>query len=190
MRAPTSVFEGDQAEDVFNGVVVTFTDPVGRRRVVGPPGVYADRTDASLVDTDPLNPVNLNGIPRRYAVLQLSVVTDEAGAIRIGSIFLAEQKTAKRARRASPVFGQPGAAGPLGTVPGVEDPRRRLPDCRGSDRLAVAADHPDAATRTRIGRCSSRLTRPGRSSTRSSNGFRPLSLASWHSPREGGSAHG
>jgi len=88
--------EGDQAQDVYNGVVVTFTDPLGRRRIVGPPGAPADVTDASLADTDPLNPVNAHGIPRRWAKLDLSLVTTDTGAIQIGGIFLAEAKLAKR----------------------------------------------------------------------------------------------
>lgn len=88
--------EGDQAEDVFNGVMVQFTDPIGQTRTVGPPGTYADVVDASLVDTDPLNPVNASQIPRRYAVLQLSQTATDNGAIRIGGIFLAEQRVAKR----------------------------------------------------------------------------------------------
>jgi hypothetical protein len=88
--------EGDQAEDIFNGVMVTFTDPIGRTRTVGPPGTYADVNDPSLIDTDPLNPVNLSQIPRRYALLQLSQTTTDNGAIRIGGIFLAEQRLAKR----------------------------------------------------------------------------------------------
>src|SRR5262249_27065001 len=88
--------EGDQAQDIFNGVVVTFTDPIGRKRTVGPPGVAASATDPSLLDSDPSNPVNAHGIPRRYAKLDLSLVTTDTQAIQIGGIFLAEQKLAKR----------------------------------------------------------------------------------------------
>jgi len=88
--------EGDQAQDIYNGVVVAFNDPSGRRRVVGPPGASADVTDASLADSDPANPVNAHGIPRRWAKLELSTVTTDLGAIQIGGIYLAEAKLAKR----------------------------------------------------------------------------------------------
>jgi len=88
--------EGDQAQDIYNGVVVTFTDPTGQARTVGPPGAATDVNDASLADTDPTNPVNAHGIPRRWAKLELSSVTTDAGAIQIGGIYLAESKLAKR----------------------------------------------------------------------------------------------
>jgi hypothetical protein len=88
--------EGDQAQDIYNGVIVSFTDPNGNRRVVGPPGASADVTDASLADTDPTNPVNAHGIPRRWAKLELSTVTTDQGAIQIGGVYLAEAKLAKR----------------------------------------------------------------------------------------------
>jgi len=88
--------EGDQANDVYNGVVVTFTNPIGQRRTVGPPGATADVTHASLADADPTNPVNVHGIPRRWAKLELSTVTTDAGAIQIGGVYLAEAKLAKR----------------------------------------------------------------------------------------------
>lgn len=88
--------EGDQAQDVFNGAVVTFTDPVGQRRTVGPPGTTANTTSSLLVDTSPDNPVNAHGIPRRYAKLDLSVVSTDTQAAQIGAVFLAEQLLAKR----------------------------------------------------------------------------------------------
>lgn len=88
--------EGDQAADIFNGVLVTYTDPAGNRRTVGPPGAVADATDPVLADTSSSNPVNAHGIPRRWARLDLSVTTTQAGATQIGQVFLAEASLAKR----------------------------------------------------------------------------------------------
>lgn len=89
-------FDGDAAEDVFNGVVVTFTDPIGRERTVGPPGATAHETSALLHDDDPSNPVNAHGIPRRWALLRLSLVTTTTQAIQLGAAFLAESQLARR----------------------------------------------------------------------------------------------
>lgn len=95
--------EGDQADDLFNGVVVSYTDPGGRKRIAGPPAAYwyngtalADATDTSLVDTSTTNPVNAHGIPRKWAKLDLSNPTTQAGAIQLGAVFLAVQSQPQR----------------------------------------------------------------------------------------------
>jgi hypothetical protein len=88
--------EGDTAEQVFNGVYVTYTDPSGRKCTVGPPGAVADATDASLADTSSTNPVNSHGIPKRWGRLDLGLPTTQAGAIQLGYVWLAERSLASR----------------------------------------------------------------------------------------------
>lgn len=81
--------EGDQAADLSNGVVVTYTDPTGIARTVGPPGSVTDAQDASLQSTDPLNPVNAAGLTK-WATINITVPTTQAGAIQLGFVWLAE----------------------------------------------------------------------------------------------------
>jgi hypothetical protein len=88
--------EGDDANNIFNGVFITYTDPSGKRKTVGPPGSVADATDATLLDTDPANPVNAHAIPRRWGRLDISQTTTQAGAIQIGAVWLAEHRLPAR----------------------------------------------------------------------------------------------
>jgi hypothetical protein len=88
--------EGDDANNIFNGVFVTFTDPAGKRTTVGPPGSGADTTDITLVDTNPDNPVNAHGLPRRWGLLDVSQTTTALGAIQLGAIWLAEHNLPQR----------------------------------------------------------------------------------------------
>jgi hypothetical protein len=88
--------EGSQADDVYNGAYVQYADPAGVNRTVGPPGASADATDASLADTSESNPVNAHGIPRRWALLNLSQTTTQAGAIQLGATYLGEKSLPQR----------------------------------------------------------------------------------------------
>lgn len=88
--------EGDQGETIFNGVYVTYTTPDGQRKSVGPPGATADDTDELLADTNPENPVNQAGIPRRWAKLDIGQTTTLAGATQIGAVYLAERSLPQR----------------------------------------------------------------------------------------------
>ncbi len=88
--------EGDQADDVYNGVVVSYTTPDGTRRTAGPPASGCDVTSASLADTNPANPVNAHGIPRRWATLDITPVTTDAGAIQLGYVWLLEHAAPQR----------------------------------------------------------------------------------------------
>lgn len=88
--------EGDTAEQVFNGVFVTYSDPNGRRLTVGPTGGNFDATDAALMDTSSTNPVNAHGITRRWARLDLSFPTTQSGATAIGVAYLAEKSLPQR----------------------------------------------------------------------------------------------
>jgi hypothetical protein len=97
---------GPQAETAINGVVVTFTDPAGVTRVVGPPGCAgADVTSEVLADTSDANPVNLAGIPRKWGELQLSFVTDYTGAIQVGYAWLVDKLQNANARGSVTVSG-------------------------------------------------------------------------------------
>lgn len=87
--------EGDTAEQIFNGVYVTYTDPSGQKKTVGPPGATADATDASLEDTSATNPLNAWGITR-WGMLDISEVTTQAGAIQLGSIWLGQHAVPQR----------------------------------------------------------------------------------------------
>jgi hypothetical protein len=48
------------------------------------------------MDTSDTNPVNVAGIPRRWALLEISEITTQAGAIQIGAAWLAEQQLPAR----------------------------------------------------------------------------------------------
>lgn len=97
---------GPQAEDAINGVVVTFTDPAGVTRVVGPPGCpTAYATSASLADASPANPVNAAGIKRKWAELKLGFVTTTTGAIQVGNAYLVDKLTNAKARGSVVVAG-------------------------------------------------------------------------------------
>lgn len=88
--------EGDDANQIFNGVLVQYTDPAGTTHTVGPPSSGAEATDPSLVDTSPTNPVNAHGIPRRWALLNISQTTTQAAAIQLGAVYLAEHALPQR----------------------------------------------------------------------------------------------
>lgn len=88
--------DDDDGTNIYNGVVVAFTDPAGQRRLVGPPGYACDQTDASLVDASPTNPANAHGYTRFWGKLELSQTTTIAGAIQIGLIWLAEKTLPQR----------------------------------------------------------------------------------------------
>lgn len=80
--------EGVQADDVYNGVVVQFTDPSGIVRKVGPPGTPGmDQTDPSLHDYSETNPLNERGAIR-LGQLNVNTTTTIAGGIQLGARWL------------------------------------------------------------------------------------------------------
>jgi hypothetical protein len=94
---------GDDAENQFNGVIVTYQDALGQKRITGPPATYwpsgvarADTTSTLLVDTAATNPVNAAGIPRRWGKLELSSPCTDAMAQQIGAVWLLEHARAQR----------------------------------------------------------------------------------------------
>jgi hypothetical protein len=87
--------EGQQSADTVNGVFVTYTDPTGQRKTVGPPGATADATDTTLADTSDANPLNQRG-RIKWARMDISQVTTAEGAVQLGAIWLAEQAIPQR----------------------------------------------------------------------------------------------
>lgn len=123
--------EGPQADDVYNGVIVSYQEPGGVKRSVGPPGASTDSTSVLLADITPENPVNQHGIPRRWAKLDISHVTTLQGATQLGQVWLAEH--AINARRGSIVLSGTAHHPTEGPVPAWR--------VRAGDWLRVS-DHP------------------------------------------------
>jgi hypothetical protein len=82
--------EGDEADNAINGVIVAYTVADGTQKVAGPVGSGLGVEDVALGDTSASNPVNAHGIPRKYARLDVSYSTTDAGAIAIGAAYLAQ----------------------------------------------------------------------------------------------------
>jgi hypothetical protein len=82
---------GPQVDQLWNGVVVSYTDMLGVVRTVGPPGSTANTTDSRLLDSDPANPCNQVPGLKRWTTLQMGTSTWDV-AIIIGQIFLLQQK--------------------------------------------------------------------------------------------------
>jgi hypothetical protein len=85
---------GPQVSRLWNGVAVQYEDYSGKTRVVGPPGFAggnAETEDPELLDRDPENPLNEEGI-RKWALLKMGTASLEA-AKAVGRIFLLEQAT-------------------------------------------------------------------------------------------------
>lgn len=89
-------FEGDDAAQVINGVVVTYTDEFGLSKVAGPTGyATADVTSDSLLDESDGNPCNRAGL-KRWAKLTLTAPTNSTGAVQIGAAYLTERNLPSR----------------------------------------------------------------------------------------------
>lgn len=85
-------FNGPDSDQEFNGVIVKYDDALtGVRGIVGPPGSGlvgpSGLSTATLLDDDPYLPLNEWG-ERKWAVVEAGL-TSEAGAIRLGELFLA-----------------------------------------------------------------------------------------------------
>lgn len=89
---------GPQIARIANQVLVQFTDVFGTTRYVGPPGSGANTEDASLLDSDPSNPANEAGI-KKTALVTLGTST-AAAALRVGQLFLQQQKAIDRSGQA------------------------------------------------------------------------------------------
>jgi hypothetical protein len=108
--------EGDDAANIYNGVIVQYTDAAGQAKIVGPTGAtYVDNTSDDLLDSSEDNPINAHGIPRRWGVLQLSNPATLAGATQMGAVWLVEHS--KPSRRGSITFTGTAAHPTEGPVP-------------------------------------------------------------------------
>lgn len=91
--APAGLQEtGPQMERLFNGVIVQYPDVDGSTRTIGPPGSGCPVTSSYLLDVDPENPVNQVEGLRRWTKISANGTTTQAGAIRIGQIFLEQAR--------------------------------------------------------------------------------------------------
>lgn len=82
---------GPQVDRLWNGVIVSYQDVDGTTKTVGPTDSPTDSEDASLLDTDPENPANKVGI-KRYAVLDMGIVSTSDAAKQVGVQFLERAK--------------------------------------------------------------------------------------------------
>jgi hypothetical protein len=123
--------EGDTAEQVFNGVYVTYQDPNGQKKTVGPTGASADDTSASLLDASTTNPATAHGITRRWGMLEISQTTTLAGATQLGAIWLTEHAAPQRR----------GTLTLTGTVTHPTEGEVPVSRVRAGDYVSIA-DHP------------------------------------------------
>lgn len=96
-------FEGEQSDDVINGIVIYFTDASGKQRSVGPPAAYwrggvalCDQTDDSLIDTSPDNIANAHGRERKWPKIVLSRPADYEIATTMAAVQLAIRSQPQR----------------------------------------------------------------------------------------------
>lgn len=80
---------GPQAEDAYDGVFVTYTDPTGVQRSAGPPGSNAHVTDSRLADSSESD-LNVHG-RTRTGPLDLPVQATQADAIEAGEAWLKDK---------------------------------------------------------------------------------------------------
>jgi hypothetical protein len=93
-------FEGDSAENLYNAVMVIYTDALtGVTKRAGWPGGGFDDEDPLLRSDDPDNPVNRVGIPTKNIAINPSFPTTREGAIELGALALAGQITLQSAVR-------------------------------------------------------------------------------------------
>jgi hypothetical protein len=147
--APAQLEEtGPQVDRLWESIVVSYQDPGDNvTRTVGPPGSGADLETPLLKDTDPDNPANQLGDPRRD-LLQAGVATPDS-AIELGRRFLQEQKqldSSGRARIVGHVEDDHGVIHPYTHVH-AGDTIAFVDASDPSPRRIVRADH-DKASKT------------------------------------------
>jgi hypothetical protein len=128
--------EGDDANNIFNGVFITYQDPAGKKSTAGPPNSGADTTDSALEDDSDTNPVNAHGIPRRWGRLEISQPCTPAAAVQLGSVWLAEHSLPSRR----------GQLTLTGTVDHPTQGKRPVWAVRAGDYIRLA-DRPNDAIR-------------------------------------------
>ena len=74
---------------LFNGVVVSYKDPSGTWRSVGPPGANTDSQHKDLAVPHPA--LTAHGV-KRWGWIDIPSPATRAGAVAVGSAWLAEQR--------------------------------------------------------------------------------------------------
>lgn len=133
--------EGEDADGHYNGVVVHYQDPVGVRRVAGPPNSGFDVEHADLEDRSESNPVNRHGIPRRWGRLDISFPCDDDSAVQLGRVWLAEHSIAQHR-------GQAEITGPVAHHP-TKGPRPAY-EIRAGDFVRFTDDHGNTSIPRRV----------------------------------------
>ena len=90
---------GQQADRLWESILVQWNDVDGSTKIAGPPGSGADVVSVYLKDSDPDNPANRLGMTRRDKLVMGTSTAN--GAIEVGRRFLEEQKALDRSGRAS-----------------------------------------------------------------------------------------
>lgn len=149
-------FNGPDSDQEYNGVMVRYDDALtGTRRIVGPPqSGYVGTSGLStegLADQDPFLAVN-EWNERRWAVLDAGL-TSEAGAIRLGELFLAGLRarvTSGSIEIASwQVFDATGARYPA-WAPSAGDRLVVDDEANSAERLIVEASYSHSSKRSSL----------------------------------------
>ncbi len=126
----TISLQGDDSQNLINGVIVRYTDlDTGYETRLSP------ESFPELKDNAPDNPVNLNGLSK-YETLSLSSPTTQASAIQFGRVFLQEFNTAQ----------SPGSITVTGHIRDRAGHWQQGWKVRASDRLIIA-DLPNDSVR-------------------------------------------
>lgn len=92
----TMDLQGDSVDEFANGIVVSYTDVAERAQVLWPKDPATGTVlNSALLDEDPNNPANREGIDRWPVVLELSNPATANGALQLGRVALAEFNRAK-----------------------------------------------------------------------------------------------
>lgn len=89
-QATEQTDQGPEASTRINGVKVSYTDPAGLTKTVGPVGSRSDFETGELMDFSPNNPANNDGA-RHWEVYGSGIITTEQGATYIGQLILADR---------------------------------------------------------------------------------------------------
>jgi hypothetical protein len=155
---------GQATERCVTDVLVSFQDPDGTPKYVGPVGSGADTESATLHDSDTQNPANVAGIAR-WAVLDMGGVSTGAAATQVGERFLEEANALDHSGRAEltgHVMNDAGVLFPFSSVQAGDtitfidaadtSPRRIVKATKGSNSVSIDLDAPPEGTQALLER--------------------------------------
>lgn len=163
--------QGPSTDDLFNGVVVTYTDLLTGVKNVLTPDAYPD-----LQDTSPTNPWNQQGINHWFEDAELSTPTLQAQALQIGRAKLADANRPKapgtiavtgyiRDRQGNKQPGWKVRAGQMVSVTNFPNDRPRLITETDWDddskKLTITVDSPSPLLDAYLDRVGTALTAKG-----------------------------